>query len=177
MDLNEITAHVARNYDQRRHRTPTQMALDDLHLQVSDDRFDKAMAMFARHLGGRYDRRTGVVDLPWQGNRDKTFPNKLVLLYRKFPCGFIHKELNGDSGKPCVSFDVIPQIPNPSKSKIYRSFQGEAKDAKRLFNDFLRWLKTVSTALKVYVDQKQPDTRAMTQMLTRRVAAQYLQRA
>lgn len=173
MDLNELAGRVARAHTRK--RTPTQMALDDLNLEVSDDRFNKAMALFARHLGGRYDQRSGVVHLPWENNSDRTFPNKLVMLYRKFPCGMIHKEWTNDSGKPCVSFDIIPQIPNPSKSKIYKSFQGEAKNAKRLFNEYLMWLKKVSTALKIYVGQRNPDPRRTTQMmLARRVANRYL---
>ena len=156
-------------------KTPTQMGLDDLKLPVSDDRFDRAVALFARHVGGRFDRSSGIVHLPWKKNGDKTFPTKIQVMYRKFPCGFLHKKFTPSSGLPCVSFDIIPLgVSNPSKSRMFRSFQGPASDAKRLFNLYLLWLKKVADALKLYAQRNPLDKGRLTKMMARRAARKFL---
>ena len=131
-------------------KTPTQMALDDLHLPVSDVRFERAMEMAAKYMGGKY--RNGTIRFPYRF-RDRTFPQELTVLYRKMPCGF----LNGQSdGTPCVSFDVFPNVGgDPRRSKVYRSFPAGLKNSKTQFGKFLGWLRIVGDAVRRYVAQAQ----------------------
>jgi hypothetical protein len=59
---------------------------------------------------------------------------------------------NPVAGLPCVSFDLIPNVPgDPRRSRIYKSFTGEAATSKRLMNQFVAWLKIVSKTVKRYV--------------------------
>lgn len=147
--------------------TPTEFQVKELRLPVSDARFDRAMDMAARDMGGTYNRNTGVIHLPKDLARpgDRTFPTEIQVMYRKFPCGFIIKDVRRDSpaaGLPCVSFDVVPNVPgDPRRSRIYQSFKGEAATSKTLFGKFLGWLKIVSRAVKRYrqqVEQGRPAT-------------------
>jgi hypothetical protein len=130
-----------------------------MRLPVPDARFDRAMYMAARDMGGTYDRNTGTIFLPRDLVRpgDRSFPTELRVLYRKFPCGMLLRNPKpGDpvSSMPCVSFDVIPNVPgDPRRSRIYQSFQGEAATSKTLFGKFLGWLKIISKAVKRYRQQ------------------------
>lgn len=151
-------------------KTPTQMAVDDLNLPVPDARFDRAMSMLAQYLGGRFDRGNSVIILPWKSH-NKSFPTKLTVLYRKFPCGFLHKTFNGESRRPCVSFDLIPNTPNPQKSRAYRSFNGPIKDSKKLFNEFLLWTKVVADSLKAYAARHNVEEQRKTQFMVTRGAS------
>lgn len=132
--------------------------LHDLNLDVSTDRFDRAMDLAARDMGGTYDRTRGLIKLPASLRRpgDRTLPTELEVHYRKFPCGMMMREFSESMpgvGAPCVSFDVIPRVPgDPRRSRIYQSFQGDAKHVKTLFGKFLVWLKIVSKALRRYAD-------------------------
>lgn len=135
---------------------PTEFGLRSLRLPVSDARFDGAMAMAAREMGGTYVSSTGTIKLPPVGRPgDRTFPTELRVLYRKFPCAVIMRNPDPESpvaGMPCVSFDVVPNVAgDPRRSKIYQSFQGDAVSSKVMFGKFLGWLKIVSKAVKRYV--------------------------
>lgn len=153
--------------DRPRRQTPTEFQLESLKLPVSNQRFESAMAMAARDMGGTYNRRTSTIHLPEDLRRegDRTFPTEIKVLYRKFPCGMklpiqkIH-EAPDVAGIPCVSFDCIPRIQgDPRRSRIYQSFQGDAGMSKILFGKFLGWLKIVSKAVKRYrqkVEQGRP---------------------
>ena len=139
-----------------RKMTPTQFQVHQLRLPVSDARFDRAMQMAARDMGGRYIPATGTIKLPKVSKPgDTTFPTELQVMYRKFPCGAMIpnvKEDNPIAGLPCVSFDVIPNTPgDPRRSKAYQSFMGEAGVSKTLFGKFLGWLKILSKAVNRYV--------------------------
>ena len=138
--------------------TPTEFMINELHLPVSDDRFDRAMTLAARDMGGTYNRYTGIIHLPKDLVETGNLPfTELAVLYRKFPCGMLMKNLSSSSpvaGLPCVSFDVIPRVKgDPRRSKFYRSFQGEAGISKRLFNKFLAWLALLNRAIKRYRQQ------------------------
>jgi hypothetical protein len=152
-------------------RTPTQMQLDELGLLVSDERFVRAMGMAARHMGGTFDIASSTIRLPPEVVRpgDRTFPNEIQVLYRKFPCGMIMPGAareRADAGSPCVSFDVIPKVPgDPRRSRVFQSFSGSASDAKTLFGKFLGWLKIVAKAVHRYTD------------ISNRVAARWLSKA
>lgn len=140
--------------------TPTQFGLQQLRLPVSDARFDRAMHMAARDMGGRYVPATGTIKLPKVSTPgDRTFPTELQVMYRKFPCGIILPNAKQDSpvaGLPCVSFDVIPNTPgDPRRSKAYQSFQGEAATSKALFGKFLGWIKILSRAVNRYVKNQE----------------------
>jgi hypothetical protein len=117
------------------------------------------MDMAARDMGGTYNRNTGVIHLPRgiASPGDRSFPTELQVLYRKFPCGFLLKDGDRDhpaAGFPCVSFDVVPNVPgDPRSSRIYQSFKGEAGTSKTLFGKFLGWLKIVSRAVNRYRQQ------------------------
>lgn len=158
-----------------RRRTPTQMQVDNLKLDISDARFDKAMGMFAKMVGGSYDRQRGVITLPWETGRNRKFPKQLQVLYRKFPCGMLQRTFGPDSGAPCVSFDVIPKIPNANSSKMYKSIQGDAVHAKKLFAQFLHHLKRVGDALMIAAQKDNMPLERRTVMMTRRVATRWVQ--
>lgn len=159
---------VDRFVNQPRRQTPTEFQLESLNLPVSDQRFNRAMEMAARDMGGRYERRTSTIHLPSDMARegDRSFPSEIKVLYRKFPCGMkiplkkLMEDNPAAAGYPCVSFDCIPRIQgDPRRSRIYQSFQGEAATSKALFGKFLGWLKIVSKAVKRYqqrVQQGQP---------------------
>jgi hypothetical protein len=160
--MNEMAQRVARNWMQQtsdphlRKVGPTRFQVQQLRLPVSDARFDAAMGMAARDMGGRYIPATGTIKLPkvsYPG--DKTFPTEIQVLYRKFPCGAVIPNVRDDdpvSGLPCVSFDIIPNTPgDPRRSKIYQSFMSEAASSKVMFGKFLGWLKIVSKAINRYV--------------------------
>lgn len=160
--MNEMAKRVARTWmtqpnDPRlRKITPTQFQVRQLGLPVSDARFDRAMSMAARDMGGHYIAATGTIKLPRvNNNTDKTFPTELQVLYRKFPCGFLMPKSQADSpvaGLPCVSFEVLPNTPgDPRHSRIYQTFTGEAATSKTLFGKFLGWLKIISKAVKRYI--------------------------
>lgn len=160
--MSEMAKRVARTWmtqpgDPRlRKMTPTQFQVQQLRLPVSDARFDRAMTMAARDMGGRYVPATGTIKLPKvSAPGDKTFPTELQVMYRKFPCGILLPTSQQDSpvaGLPCVSFDVIPNTPgDPRHTKIYKNFTGEAATSKVLFGKFLGWLKIISKAVNRYV--------------------------
>ena len=129
-------------------KTPTQMAVDDLRLPVSDVRFERAMQMAAKYMGGKY--RNGTIRFPYRF-RDRTFPQELTVLYRKLPSGYM---TNVSDGEACVSFDVFPNIgSDPRRSKIYRSFPAGLKNSKVQFGKFLGWLRIVGDAVRRYVAQ------------------------
>lgn len=143
-----LSQRVAREW--LRKKTPTQMAVDDLNLLVSDERFERAMAMAAKYMGGRY--QNGVIRLPYKF-QDKSFPTELTVLYRKMPCGFI---TNQDDGTPCVTFDLIPKVSgDPRRSKVYKSFPSSVKNSKVAFGKFLNWLRVVGDTVRQYVAQEQ----------------------
>jgi hypothetical protein len=149
---------LARVTDER--QTPTQFHLEQLGLPVSDARFDRAMEMAARYMGGTYLPATGTIRLPREAVRpgDKSFPSEITVLYRKFPCAYVMKGVRRDSpgaGMPCVSFDAIPNVPgDPRRSRIYQSFRGEAGSSKVLFGKFLGWLRIIGDAVRRYVRQR-----------------------
>jgi hypothetical protein len=136
--------------------------LHDLNLLVPTERFEHAMALAARDMGGVYDHGRGVIRLPQSlaHANDPTFPREIEVHYRKFPCGMMLRDLSEDTpgiGAPCVSFDVIPRVSgDPRRSRVYQSFQGPASQAKILFGKFLVWLKIVSKALHRYKDPRNP---------------------
>jgi len=133
-----------------RKKTPTQMQLDALRLPVSDARFERAMEMAARYMGGKY--RDGTIRLPYHF-KDRTFPTEFTVLYRKLPCGFL---TNQNDGQPCVTFDIIPNIGrNPRRSKVYKSFPADLKSSKVQFGKFLGWLRIVGDAVRRYVAKAQ----------------------
>jgi hypothetical protein len=142
----------------RQPRTPTQMQLDELSLPVTDERFLRAMSMAARHMGGTFDLATSTIRLPRHVVRpgDRSFPNEMQVLYRKFPCGMILPGAARDqaeAGYPCVSFDLIPKVPgDPRRSRVFRSFTGPASQAKTLFGKFLGWLKIIAKAVHRYTE-------------------------
>lgn len=154
--------------------TPTEYQLRDLRLPVSDARFERAMSMAARDMGGTYNSNTSTIHLPREIARpgDHSFPTEITVLYRKFPCGFIMKDSDNEAaGLPCVSFDVIPNVGgDPRSSRIYQSFKGDAGLSKILFGKFLGWLKIISKAVKRYreqVEQGRPVSFARTAAETR----------
>jgi len=160
----EMIKRVARSWVDRyvdprmRKVTPTEFQLREMRLPVSDARFDRAMMLVARDMGGTYNRLTGVIHLPKDLAEGGRLPfTELGVLYRKFPCGMIVKNVRPDNpvaGLPCVSFDVIPKVSgDPRRSKFYRSFQGEAGTSKRLFNKFVAWMAILSRAVKRYRKQ------------------------
>jgi len=136
--------------------SPTQFQLQQLRLPVSDSRFENAMRMAARDMGATFDRGRSVIYFPKGMARDgdKSFPAELSVLYRKFPCGMIMRNIGpGDAaaGSPCVSFDIIPKVPgDPRRSKLFKSFQGDTKECKVLFGKFLGWLKIISRTIQRY---------------------------
>lgn len=146
--MSDLSQRVAQQWLEA--KTPTQMQLDDLHLPVSDVRFERAMEMAAKYMGGRY--QNGTIRFPYRF-RDRSFPQELTVLYRKMPCGF----LNGKpDGTPCVSFDVFPNVGgDPRRSKIYRSFPAGMANSKVQFGKFLGWLRIVGDAIRRYVAQAQ----------------------
>lgn len=173
--------------------TPTEFQVRDLALPVSDARFDRAMEMAARHMGGTYNRATGVIHLPRELARpgDRSFPTEIQVLYRKFPCGFLtlgpsvgRTEDERGAGRPCVSFDVIPKVPgDPRRSRVYQSFKGDMAQSKVLFGKFLGWLKVLSKAVARYQQQAEqgrvlPFARVASEMLPEsaieRVSRQWL---
>lgn len=118
------------------------------------------MQMAAREMGGTYHPATSTIKLPHTIARpgDKSFPTELLGLYRKFPCGALMKTpktnepVSDVASLPCVSFDLIPNVPgDPRRSKIYKSFQGDVTQSKRLMNQFVGWLKIISKAVNRYV--------------------------
>jgi len=130
----------------------------ELRLPVSEARFDRAMMLVARDMGGTYNKHTSVIMLPKELTEGGKMPfTELGVTYRKFPCGFIIKNVQSDNptaGLPCVSFDVLPNVgSDPRRSKFYRSFQGEAATSKRLFNQFVAWLAILSRAVKRFRQQ------------------------
>jgi hypothetical protein len=145
----------------RRREGPTEFGLRQLRLPVSEARFDAAMGMAARDMGGTYHPATATIKLPAGVARpgDATFPTELRVLYRKFPCGALMP--NPDTGSPvaampCVSFDVVPNVAgDPRRSKVFQSFQGDAASSKVMFGKFLGWLKIVSRAVKRYVKNQE----------------------
>lgn len=143
---------------QERKVTPTEFQLRDLKLPVSEVRFERAMVLVARNMGGTYNKHTSSIMLPKDLAQGGRLPfTELGVLYRKFPCGMIIKDVsqgNGAAGYPCVSFDVIPNIGgDPRRSRFYKTFQGEAGTSKRLFNQFVGWLAILSKAVKRYRQQ------------------------
>lgn len=159
--MNHMAQRVARQWRQLqqegRRVTPTEFAVRNLRLPVSDARFDRVMQMAARDMGGTYLPATSTIKLPPGRPGDKSFPTELLGLYRKFPCGALMKTpktnepVSDLAGMPCVSFDLIPNVPgDPRRSRIYKSFQGDATMSKRLMNQFVGWLKIVSKAVKRY---------------------------
>ena len=182
---------VARNWMHQttnprlRKLTPTQFQVQQLRLPVSDARFDRAMQMAARDMGGRYIPATGTIKLPKVSKPgDRTFPTELQVMYRKFPCGAMIPNVKDDNpvaGLPCVSFDVIPNTPgDPRRSKAYQSFTGEAATSKVLFGKFLGWIKILSRAVNRYVKNQEagrgvPFARiAAEELLAERVAENWL---
>lgn len=159
--MNQMAQRVARQWrhlqQDGRRITPTQFQLNELRLPVSDARFDRVMQMAARDMGGTYIPATSTIKLPKEFARpgDRSFPTEIQGLYRKFPCGAMIPNVQPDNpvaGIPCVSFDLIPNVPgDPRRSRIYKSFQGDAGMSKRLMNQFVGWLKIVSKAVKRYV--------------------------
>jgi hypothetical protein len=162
--MNEMAQRVARQWRQLqqegRRVTPTEFAVRQLRLPVSDARFDRVMQMAARDMGGTYHPATSTIKLPPQFARagDRSFPTELLGLYRKFPCGALMKTpgtnepVSDVASLPCVSFDLIPNVPgDPRRSRIYKSFQGDVTQSKRLMNQFVGWLKIISKAVKRYV--------------------------
>jgi hypothetical protein len=159
---NEMIRRVARTWVDRhidprtRKVTPTEFQVRELRLPVSDARFDRAMMLVARDMGGTYNRYTGIIHLPKELTDGGTMPfTELAVLYRKFPCGMMIKSQDSPvAGLPCVSFDVIPNVgSDPRRSKFYRSFQGEASTSKRMFNRFVAWMAILSRAIKRYRTQ------------------------
>lgn len=159
-----MAARVARTWVDRhidprlRKVTPTQFQLDRMRLPVSEARFDRAMSLVARDMGGTYNRLTGIIHLPKDLAQGGRLPfTELAVLYRKYPCGMLLKNVKPDDSVatlPCVSFDVIPNVGGDARrSKFYRSFQGEAGTSKRLFNKFVAWLAILSRAVKRYRQQ------------------------
>jgi hypothetical protein len=141
-----------------RKQTPTEFQLRGLRLPVSDARFDRAMEMVARDMGGTYNRVNGTILLPKELTEGGRLPfSELTCLYRKFPCGMLIKDVDRDNsvaGLPCVSFDVIPNVSgDPRRSKFYRNFQGDSGMSKRLFNQFVGWMAILSRAIKRYRTQ------------------------
>lgn len=135
-------------------QTPTQFALDQLRLPVTQEQFDHAMTLAAKRVGGQYDKHKGMIYLPWIPNGDPTFPTHLNVLYRKFPCGFLQKQLDDTAGMPCVSFDIIPYVGrNPRRSRAYKSINGDASESKLLFVKFLKWMKIILDAFLVYAEK------------------------
>jgi len=149
----------------RLRESPTEFGLRQLGLPVSEARFERAMSMAARDMGGTYHPVTGTIRLPPEAARpgDRTFPTELRVLYRKFPCAVIMRNPDPESpvaSMPCVSFDVIPNIPgDPRRSKIFQSFQGDAASSKIMFGKFLGWLKIISKAVKRYVKNQEAGRR------------------
>jgi len=186
--MNEMAQRVARQWQQMRKVTPTEFQLQQLRLPVSDARFDRVMRMAARDMGGTYVAATSTIKLPKEFARpgDRSFPTEIVGLYRKFPCGIMIPNVKPDNpvaGLPCVSFDLIPNVPgDPRRSRVYKSFQGEAATSKRLMNQFVAWLKIVSKAIKRYVKSNEqgrnvPFSRvAMELELAQKVARQWVLR-
>jgi hypothetical protein len=174
---------VEQHFDPRlrqRKVTPTQFQLEQLHLPVSDARFDRAMSLVARDMGGTYNKLTGTLHLPKDLAEGGRLPfTELTCLYRKFPCGMVLKDVQKDSpvaGLPCVSFDVIPNVGgDPRRSKFYRSFRGEAGTSKRLFNQFVGWMVILSRAVKRFQAQlKRGQSPILRTAMERRVAAAWL---
>jgi len=146
--MTNLAKRIAREW--LRKKTPTQMQLDALRLPVSDVRFERAMEMAARYMGGKY--RDGTIRLPYKF-KDRTFPTEFTVLYRKLPCGFL---TNQNDGQPCVTFDIIPNIGrDPRRSKVYKSFPADLKSSKMQFGKFLGWLRIVGDAVRRYVAQTQ----------------------
>ena len=140
----------------REYQSPTHAQVSQLPLLVSDDRFDRAMGMAARHMGGTYNAATGIIQLPVSLAKagDRTFPTRMEAHYRKFPCGMIIPSVDSNHpmmGAPCVSFDLIPLVPgDPRRSRIYQSFSGPLDQSKVLFGKFLGWLKIVAKTVHRY---------------------------
>lgn len=150
---------VARSWVERhiprpaRRVTPTEFQLNDLRLPVPEARFERAMMLFARHIGGTFNRHTGIIHLPKELTEGRRLPfTELGVLYRKYPCGMIVKNVREEdpvAGLPCVAFDVVPKVNgDPRRSKFYRSFQGDAATSKVLFNKFVAWLAILGRAIK-----------------------------
>lgn len=146
-----------------RRETPTEFGLRQMRLPVSEARFERAMAMAARDMGGTYHPATATIRLPAGVGRpgDRTFPTELRVLYRKFPCQALMKDPDPGSpvaAMPCVSFDVIPNVAgDPRRSKIFQSFQGDAGSSKVMFGKFLGWLKIISKAVRRYVRSQEAE--------------------
>jgi len=146
MPLSRMTRKLARAWVRK---TPTQMALDDLNLPISEDRFERAMGMAARYMGGVYSN--GAIHFN-QKFDDPSFPSKIKVLYRKLPCGFLNTEKAG----VCVTFDVIPVVQgDPRRSRIYQSFPADIKNIKTQFGKFLGWLRIVGMAMRKYLARAQ----------------------
>lgn len=167
--MNALAQRVARRWIAKQWsmppqgRTPTQMQLDEINLPVSEERFARAMDMAARYMGGSFDAMSGMIRLPPEIVRpgDRTFPNQIQVLYRKFPCGMVMPGAvreRPEAGHPCVSFDVIPKVVgDPRRSKVFQSFAGPASQAKTLFGKFLGWLKIVGKAVRRYAETPAQD--------------------
>ena len=174
--MSDLVQRVARTWTRQfqdphlrqlpRGQSPTEFGLRQLHLPVSNARFEAAMGMAARDMGGTYHPATATIRLPPGFARpgDATFPTELRVLYRKFPCAAIMRDPDPESPvatMPCVSFDVIPNISgDPRRSKIFQSFQGDAASSKRMFGKFLGWLKIVSKAVHRYVKTRDAERAA-----------------
>ena len=181
-----MAQRVARTWQHQRRVTPTEFALQELRLPVSDARFDRVMQMAAREMGGTYIAATSTIKLPKEYARpgDRSFPTEILGLYRKFPCGAMIPNVKADNpvaGLPCVSFDLIPNVPgDPRRSRLYKSFQGDVGMSKRLMNQFVGWLKIVSKTVNRYVKNNEqgrtvPFSRvAAEEELTQRVARAWL---
>ena len=148
--MSSLSQRVAHNWLTARvqKQTPTQMAIEGLRLPISDARFERAMEMAAKYMGGTY--RNGTIRLPYR-YRDQTFPQEMTVLYRKLPCGYI---TNRPADGACVSFDIYPNMGgDPRRSKIYKSFPATLKNSKTQFGKFLGWLRIVGDAVRRYVAQ------------------------
>lgn len=126
------------------HKTPTLHQLETLGLQVSQRKFERAMAVVARQLGTNFDG--DVLLLPPTLRQDDTYPAALRILYRKmgFDCG-----APGSTDGGCLSFDVIPMgvRGDPRRYKTYRSFKGGLEEGEELFQELLRFLHHVVRAV------------------------------